>query len=331
MKNPIGATLHGILNRAQTRRTVPPLRDDERLDGQVALVTGANRGLGKAIALQLAQRGAHVIMACRSGIPEAGEEIRQACGTAAVEMRALDLGDLHSVLALCEGLHKDGVVLDRLVLNAGLVTRSPRETAQGFEVMFGVNYLANVLLVQRLLALGVIRWVPQGAAVARPRIVFVSSESHRDAGPVDVTRLGQFETYGAMDGMRVYSYSKLLLTVYAGHLSRRLGAQAGVHACCPGAVNTDIAREAPGWVRPVLGAVMSRFFRAPDDAAEPILYLCCAQALEGMTGTYLHLMQDKPPADEVRDPAVGERLFRASQALLTRLMGEEMKRLGGEL
>ncbi|HEX2572349.1 MAG TPA: SDR family NAD(P)-dependent oxidoreductase [Polyangia bacterium] len=321
MKNPIAATLQGLLDRAQHRRTVPPLREDERLDGKVALVTGANRGLGKSIALQLAQRGAHVIMACRSGIPEAGEEIRRACRAATVEMRQLDLGDLRSVLALCEGLAQDGVQLDRVVLNAGLVARSARPTVQGLEVMFGVNYLANFLLVEQLRALRVLRRVPQGAAAAteRPRIVFVSSESHRDAGPVDLARFGQFETYGAMDGMRVYSYSKLLLTVYAGELSRQLGAQAGVHACCPGAVNTDIAREAPAWVQPVLGAVMARFFRTPDEAAEPILYLCCAHALEGMTGTYLHLMQDKPPAEEVRDPALGARLYRKSQTLIARL------------
>lgn len=321
MKNPISATLSGLLDLSKGGRNVMSLQVDERVDGQTALVTGANRGLGKAISVKLAERGAHVVMACRSGIPDAGDEVRRESGSESVSMRSLELADLRSVLALCDALAQDAVKLDMLVLNAGVVPREARPTDQGFELMFGVNYLANVLLVERLLAKRVIEPNPSRP----PRIVFVSSESHRDAGPIDLVRLGRFVPYGAMAGMQVYGYSKLLLNTYAAELSRRLGASAAVHSCCPGAVNTDIAREAPEWVKPILGPVMERFFRDPSAASEPILTLCCGRAYSHRTGAYLHVMQEKPPAEESLDPQVSSRLFRESEALIVRAIGESMR------
>ncbi len=321
MKNPISATLSGLFDISRGARNVMSLQIDERIDGKVALVTGANRGLGKAIAVQLAARGAKVIMACRSGIPEAGEEVKRETGSQEVEMRALELADLRSITTFCDGLARDGVRLDLVVLNAGVVPREARPTEQGFELMFGVNYLANVLLIERLLAKGLIAT----SRSTQPRIVFVSSESHRDAGPIDLVKLGRFEPFGAMAGMKVYGYSKLLLNTYAAELARRLETKVSVFSCCPGAVNTDIAREAPDWVKPLLGRVMDRFFRAPETAAEPVLYLCCARTLEGTTGKYLHVMQEKPAATESLDPKLSALLFRESEALIVRALGESLR------
>jgi NAD(P)-dependent dehydrogenase (short-subunit alcohol dehydrogenase family) len=318
MRNPISAALAGALaTRAQPERTVT-LTDRDRADGRLALVTGANRGLGKAISSQLASRGAHVIMACRSGIPEAAQQISRESGSSAIEMLPLDLADLHSVNTAAETLASSKRCLDLLVLNAGVVPSSARPTAQGFELMFGVNYLANVLFVERLLALGVLH--PR--ATRPPRIVFVSSETHRDVGAVDFHSLGRFAAYDAMGSMKVYGYSKLLLEVYAAELARRLGQDASVHSLCPGAVDTDIAREAPEWVKPVLGAVMKKFFRAPHAAAQPVIYLCCAREIEGSTGRYLHGMVEKKAAGQTRDTATGRRLVRDSQRLITRALGE---------
>jgi NAD(P)-dependent dehydrogenase (short-subunit alcohol dehydrogenase family) len=318
MRNPISAALSGALaTRTKHERTVA-LSDSDRVDGKTALVTGANRGLGKAVAIQLAQRGARVVMACRTGLPEAGEEVARASGTSSIEMLQVDLADLHSVVALCEQLAAAERTLDIVVLNAGVVPSSARPTTQGFELMFGVNYLANVLLVERLMARGVIRPKKENP----PRLVFVSSETHRDVGTVEFQSLGHFTPYDAMGSMKVYGYSKLLLEVYAADLSRRLGQGASVHSLCPGAVDTDIAREAPEWVKPALGMVMKKFFRAPHDAAKPVTYLCCARELEGHTGRYLHGMVEKRPAGQTRDTAIGRRLLRDSQRLIARALGE---------
>ena len=316
MKNPFSATLQGLRQMRDETATVPSLRDDERLDGRVALITGANRGLGRAVAVELAARGARVIMACRSGFPEAAEFVQRMSGSRTVEMRLVDLADLDSVFGLCTELAREGVTLDLVVLNAGVVPREARPTAQGLELMFGVNYLANVALMEGLLEAGVVRL----SAAKRPRIVFVTSESHRGAGPVDFATFGRYQTYGALAGVKVYGYTKLLLSVYASHLSRRLGDTASVHACCPGPVNSDLAREAPIWMKPVLALVMSRFFREPETAAVPVVYLSCARSLDGAMGKYLHYLVEKAPDPECLDAAVGERLFRASEDLLASCM-----------
>ena len=95
--NPFTAVLSGLLDQRSKDPKVMPVPPELRLDGRTCLVTGANSGLGKAIAVRLAKRGAHVIMACRSGIPEAGEDVRAASGGGKVEMIEVDLSDFDSI------------------------------------------------------------------------------------------------------------------------------------------------------------------------------------------------------------------------------------------
>lgn len=291
-------------------------------------MTGANSGLGKAVAVGLGRLGARVLMACRSGIPEAGHEVARLAGTDAVEMLPVDLSDLPSVDRLADELASRGERVDLVVLNAGVVPNRTRRTAQGLELMFGVNFLANVALVERLLETGV---VPNHAFAGKPsegstpRIVLVSSESHRTAAPLDFDNLEGFPEYGAMGSMKQYGHSKLLLSTYACELARRLAPEGepevAVHHLCPGAVNTNIARDAPDWVKPALGWVMGRWFRSPETAAEPLLYLCASREIEGQTGVYLHMETRKPAAENAEDPEAGRRLWQASRALLAQVRG----------
>jgi NAD(P)-dependent dehydrogenase (short-subunit alcohol dehydrogenase family) len=327
--NPLTATLSGLadLLRRRGRPGGVALSADDRMDGRTCLVTGANVGLGKGIAIGLARRGARVLMACRSGIPEAGEEVRRASDSDAVEMLPVDLSDLRSVHLLCDALAERRERVDVTVLNAGVVPARARRTAQGLELMFAVNYLANVVLMERLLGDGVIArngGCTGGEGSPAPRIVMVSSESHRTAEPPDLARLGHFEPFGAMGAMAHYGRSKLLLSAFACELGPRLTSRDGqvdvaVHHLCPGAVNSRIAREAPAWLTPVLGTLMKHLFRSPEEAADPVLYLACARAIEGQTGLYLHMEHAKAPGEHASDPAFGRRLWDATEALLARV------------
>jgi NAD(P)-dependent dehydrogenase (short-subunit alcohol dehydrogenase family) len=332
--NPLTATLSGLadLLRRRGRPGGVALSADDRLDGRTCLVTGANVGLGKGVAIGLARRGARVLMACRSGIPDAGEEVRRASGSDAVEMLPVDLSDLRSVHALCDALAERCERLDVTVLNAGVVPARARRTPQGLELMFAVNYLANVVLMDRLLADGVIpnqafaqrNATPAQRQAPAPRVVLVSSESHRTAESPDLANLGAFVSYGPLGALAPYGQSKLLLSAFACELGRRLSCGDGrvdvaVHHLCPGAVNSRIAREAPAWLTPVLRAVMKHLFRSPEEAAVPVLYLACARAIEGQTGLYLHMEHAKAPGEHARDPAFGRRLWNATEGLLARV------------
>jgi len=317
-RNPVLAVLTAISDMFSQKGQLAPIGPDERLDGKTALVTGANTGLGKAVAVDLAQRGAFVYMACRSGHPEAGEEVKILSGSQLVEMLPVDLSDLESAADLCDLLKSNGRPLDIAIFNAGLMPARTRCGPQGFEVMFTVHFLASRLIVDRLLADGVI--VPSAEDGKRPRIVFVSSESHQSAKPIDFEKFGEVVEYGVTDGVAEYGRTKLHLCTYATELAKRLNANkdvvVSVHSLCPGPIASDIAREAPGWVKPILGPLMKLTFRAPEKAADPVILLAAGKAMEGRNGVYLHMMREKSVSDLAANDDNGRELWNRSAELV---------------
>lgn len=307
-----------VRDRAAERAEIEPLGDSVRIEGKTCLVTGANSGVGKAVAIDLASRGGHVLMACRSGHPEAGEDVKAASASDRVEMLRVDLSDMRSVHRLYDELRDRGTVLDIAVLNAGVVPRRARRTPQGFELMFAVHFLANRVLVDRWLNDGTVR--PAEIIEDAPRIVLVTSDAHRSAEPIDFDRFGEFTDYGVRDGIKHYGASKLVLCTYATELSRRLNREGEdhvvVHSLCPGPVNTAIAREAPWFLKPLVVPMMRFFFLTPEKAARPVSYLCCADDAGRRSGIYLHMLREKRPSDHATDPANGARLWKASKMLL---------------
>lgn len=322
-KNPVAATLTGVADLLRKEGMLVPVEASVRLDGKTAMVTGANSGLGEAIAIDLARRGARVICACRSGIPEAGEAIALASGSRSVEMVRVDLCDLSSVVALTDELARRGERLDLLVCNAGLMSVEAQRTPQGHDAMFTVHYLASHLLVRRLLASGVLPQDRRGTAI--PRVVFVTSETHRSSDGLDFDHFGSFEEFGMGAAMRYYGDSKLALTTFATELARRLTAADGptvaVHATCPGPIDTRIARGAPALLQGPLRAVMRTFFRSPEAAAAPVIYLATAPELAGDTGWYMHLMRRKTALPAALDVENGRRLWERGEALLAGRLG----------
>ena len=314
--SPLQATYKGISDLFRKQERIGELRDSDRLDGKKALITGSSSGLGLAVARELARRGAEVIMAVRSGIPEKGEEVKRASGSEKVHMLHVDLSDFASIDMLVEDLKRHHGEVDIVICNAAMVAKRARKTSYGLEEMFTVNYLAKYYLVNKLLEAGCIRKDEDHI----PRIIFVASESHRNPDRFEWESFGRFVEYGMGKSVERYGYYKLLMTTFSRELSRRLNpnqqTEYSVFALCPGPVNSNIAREAPAIFQPLMRLVFRLFFRSPEQAMEPVVYLAASPDVEGKPYDYLFLMGRKEIDEKASDPANGDRLWQATEDLL---------------
>ncbi len=169
--------------------------------GRVAIVTGANSGIGYETAKALADKGATVIMACRSRdkAHKAVENIRRDVPQADLPIMRIDLADLESVQEFANTFRSRYDRLDLLINNAGVMIPPYTQTKDGFEVQFGANHLGHFALTGHLL--DIILATPQS------RIVNVSSSAHRRGiGTIDFDNLNAEKGYNAW---AAYSQSKL--------------------------------------------------------------------------------------------------------------------------
>jgi NAD(P)-dependent dehydrogenase (short-subunit alcohol dehydrogenase family) len=312
--NPVVASLAGVRDFFAKQQLAERLTENDRADGKTCLVTGATSGLGFALAVEMARRGARVIMGCRSQIPEAGERVKSLSGSDNVEMRFLDLSRVGSIHSFVDQLARDHIRLDITILNAGVALPGSRMTESGQDEMFMVNYLANVMLTNLLLTGEVIPLSAEHVSF-RPRIIFISSDSHQGSSAIDYNEFGKYNKYGVSKGISNYSYFKLVLNTYATELSRRINTgevRIGVNAICPGPVHTNIIKPAPWLLRKILGAIFSVVFRAPAKAALPVVYMAISQDYEGRTNEYLHMFNPKKMDPRVYIPEEGRKLWEES-------------------
>jgi NAD(P)-dependent dehydrogenase (short-subunit alcohol dehydrogenase family) len=329
--NPVTATLTGI--RDLFRRQIPAgeLKASDRLDGKTVLVDGASSGLGFAVATHLARRGAKVVMACRSGIPEMGEKVRRKSGNHDIHMLHVDFADTESIRHLVTEIKEKFAPLDVLVCNAGIVPKQSRKTRQGLEEMFMVNYFSKFIFVNLLLENQCFRSAESVALKPEsgnrkaeiPRIIFVASESHRNPEKFQWDEFGRYKDYQIGKSIELYGYYKLLLTTFSCELARRLNKNGetsiSVFSMCPGPVNSNIAREAPKIFIPLLKVVFGIFFKSPVKAAIPVVYLAASKDLEGKSFDYLFLMSRKEVDEKATDRENGKRLWELSEQLRGRL------------
>ncbi len=311
--NPIVAALAGFRDFFSKQKLADKLKDTDRIDGKKCLVTGANSGLGYALAVDLARRGGHVIMAQRRNIEASEIKAKHESGSQSISGAYLDLSKIDTIHAFVDQLKKENTQLDIIILNAGVALPKSRKTDSGLEEMFLVNYLSNFILLNLLLTE---KLLSQNGSI--PRIIFISSDSHQGSSHIDFGEFGEYFEYGVSKGMNYYSYYKLVLNTLAIEFSRRFNkdrVRYGFNVICPGPVNTNIIKEAPWLLRVALGGIFSIIFKKPSDAAKAVVYMSVSEDYEGKSGEYLHMFNPKRMDEKVYLAEEGEKLWKASVAV----------------
>ena len=275
------------------------------MQGRTCLVTGANRGIGFAIAHGLAAQGAHVILIVRDekAGSAAAEEIRRVTENDAVEVLVADLSSQTSIREVAEQVLTRYRRLHVLVNNAGVITRRRSLTVDGIETQFAVNHLAYFLLTSLLL--------PRLRTSVPARIVVMASDAHW-------THKLDFEDLQLSQGwrpVRAYSQSKLANVLFAYELARRLsGTGVTVNCAHPGGVATKLLASAfplPAITTPLV----YRFAASPAHGAETPLWLATAPELEEVTGKYFVRRKAVPSSAATYDLFVARQLWDESARL----------------
>ena len=276
------------------------------LKGRVALITGANTGIGLVTARELCGMGAKVFIACRSATTgqAAIDSIRQSHPAAKVELLSLDLGDFDSVRRCAEAFLKRQIPLHLLINNAGLAGGKGL-TKSGFELAFGTNHLGHFLLTTQLLDR-----IKASATLAAPaRIVTVSSRAHYRARSIDWASL-QKPTATAT-GFSEYGVSKLANALFSAELARRFaGTHVHTYALHPGVVASDVWRSVPWPIRPLI----KRWMITTEEGALTTLHCATSPAVANESGLYYDQCKVKTPSALARDAALAKELWRRSEA-----------------
>jgi retinol dehydrogenase-13 len=284
---------------AKTPLMVRPELLSQDLTENIHLITGANSGIGFAVAHQLAKQGATIIMACRrvADGERAAREIRKDAPKARLDVMELDLGSLASVRSFAASFRARYKRLDALVNNAGVMNTPKGRTKDGFETQFGVNYLGHFLLTALLTDL------LQASAPAR--IVNVSSSYHEQAmGRVGAIHFDDLNyERRPFDSWEAYAQSKLANLLHARELARRLeGTDVTAVSLNPGFVRTNLIRTSlPSWAMKILTALLSPFLRLagmiePWEGAQTTLHTLLAPEVATQSGAYfsqIGLYKDK--------------------------------------
>lgn len=266
----------------------------------VAIITGANTGIGRATALEVAKSGATTILACRSKektMPVIAE-LKAEAKNEAIEFIELDLASLASVRRAAAEFLSTNRPLQLLINNAGLAGQRGT-TADGFEIHFGVNHLGHFLFTELLL--------DRLKASAPARIVNVASGTHYSAQTIDFDEVRA--STRSITGTPEYAVSKLANVVFTRALAERTkGSGVTAYALHPGVVASDVWRRVPWPVRPL----MKLFMISETEGAKTTLYCALANETKNESGQYYDKCRRREPSMTSKDPALAERLWEKS-------------------
>ncbi len=270
------------------------------------LVTGATDGLGKRVARELAAKGTTVLLHGRSPerLEATLEELRSQTGSQKVGSYLADLSSLGAVRDLADRILSEYDRLDVLINNAGIIARERKESKNGYELTFAVNYLSHFLLTRLLLPL-LKNSVPA-------RIVNVASAGQ---STVDFSNLMLEQGY---DAMKAYSQSKLAQVMFTFELAKRLqGTGVTVNALHPASLmDTKM-------VKSTFGYTMSTV----EEGARAVVRLAVSPELEAVTDHYFDGTREARADGQAYDKEARQTLWELSEELCGRLLDPKLRQL----
>ncbi|TWW70743.1 retinol dehydrogenase 12, like isoform X1 [Takifugu flavidus] len=279
----------------------------ERLDGKTVLITGANSGIGKETAIDLAKRGAKVIMACRDmdRAQAAVKDVIESSGNQNVVCMKLDLAEGKSIREFAEAFNQGEPRLDILINNAGVMMCPYGKTADGFEMQIGINHFGHFLLTHLLLDL-----IKRSAPA---RIVTVSSMAHSWSS-INLDDINSEKSY---DKKKAYSQSKLANVLFTRSLAQRLkGTGVTAYSLHPGVVQTELWRHLGGPEQFFL-TIAKPFTKNSAQGAQTTIYCAVEPSLEKESGGYYSDCAPASCSAAGRDDVLAQKLWELSCRLLS--------------
>ncbi|XP_077406220.1 retinol dehydrogenase 13-like isoform X3 [Vanacampus margaritifer] len=283
-----------------------------RVNGKTVIITGANTGIGKETAQELARRGGRIIMGCRDmeKCEAAAKEIRGNTLNPHVYACHLDLASMKSIREFAERIKEKEKRVDVLINNAGVMRCPAWKTEDGFDMQFGVNHLGHFLLTNLLL--------DRLKESAPSRVINLTSLAYV-VGKMDFEDLNWEKK--KFDTKQAYCQSKLANVLFTRELAKRLqGTGVTVNAVHPGVVSTQLGRHTglhqSQLSTTVLSPLFSLLIKNPELGAQPSIYLAVAEQLEGVTGRYYDVLTEKEPAPQATDEEAARRLWEISSRMV---------------
>ncbi|MBO0936227.1 SDR family oxidoreductase [Fibrella sp. HMF5335] len=274
---------------------------------RICVITGANSGIGKITAQELAKKGFDIIMLCRNldKARPVQQEIQAASPAQKIDLIRCDLASQTSVREAAGEVHARVDRIDVLINNAGLLVNKEQYSPEGYELTFATNHLGPFLLTNLLLDL-----LRKGQDA---RVITVASEGHRLTGTFRLDNLARPNSYSPIFA---YDRSKLCNILFAKELSERL-LDDGItsNSLHPGAVRTNFAGD-PGGMMNVVFKLASPFLRTPEEGADTSVWLASSPDVEHVTGLYFADRKPKTPSEEAQNGFYAKKLWAMSEEMV---------------
>lgn len=275
------------------------------LSGKTYLVTGVNSGLGRETLLCLTRRGAHVI-----GTARTLKKAERAC--AEVEKATpveCELTEPSSVRACAQAIRSQGVTIDAIICNAGIMNLPEPQTKHGLELQFLTNHLGHFILVTEVLSL----------LSKTGRVVVVSSLYHDDKAPPEGIQFDNLSAESGYNGWTAYGQSKLANVLFVRELSKRLPNGQTANALHPGIINTNLSRYMNPVIKIPLAIGSFLLLKNARQGAATQCFVATHPSLDGVTGRYFADCNEAEPSSLAKNDELAAKLWRVSEELSAKI------------